>query len=227
MKNFIKNHYKLLIAAFLYLAFIIWTILVLFVDVRAIGPNDSTIGLSSVNEYFKNLLPFNETLYKITDLMMVIPFLVMGVFAFVGVIELIKRKSLLKVDSELIALAIYYVVVVVFYFVFELFVVNYRPVLIEGQLEASYPSTHTLLFITILLSAKYLVDTKYFKDKKIIKYVLNVVVAFLLVFGILARFISGVHYFSDIIAGVLLGSSLYTAYIYIVSLINKKREQII
>ena len=70
-----------------------------------------------------------------------------------GLGQLLKGKSLLKVERSILALGVFYAVVMAAYLVFEVWVVNYRPVLIEGALEASYPSSTTLLVLCVMPTA--------------------------------------------------------------------------
>ena len=131
----------------MFLTFIVFTVLVSTVDVRFIGPANSKVGLASVNEAFFKTFKGNDTLYLLTEILGYLTFLIIGAFAVLGVYQLIKGKSLKKVDVKIIALGVFYVVVLIFYVLFEVLVINYRPVLVEGELEASYPSSHTVLSI--------------------------------------------------------------------------------
>ena len=154
-----KNKKNILICVLLVLISIIYTLLVKYVDTSTIGPNGSVVGFSSLNSFVFNLTGNNMTLYKITEILGIIPILIALMYAVIGLIQVIDRKSL-KVDKELIALGILYVVVILIYVFFEKCIINYRPVIIDGVLEASYPSSHTLLSICIcgsaLLINKYL-----------------------------------------------------------------------
>ncbi|MDO4556376.1 MAG: phosphatase PAP2 family protein, partial [Lachnospiraceae bacterium] len=103
-----------------------------------------------------------------------------------------------------------YVIVIAMYLLFEIFAINYRPVLINGNLEASYPSSTTLLVLcvmpTMLMQCK-----ERMKNQRIRKVVTVVTVLFML-FMVAGRLISGVHWFTDIIGGVLLSCSLVLLY---------------
>ncbi|MBQ6129654.1 MAG: hypothetical protein IJI51_08345 [Lachnospiraceae bacterium] len=43
---------------------------------------------------------------------------------------------------------------------FEMVPINYRPVLIEGRLEASYPSSTTLLVLSVMPTLKFQADRR-------------------------------------------------------------------
>lgn len=200
-----KNKKNILICILLVLISIIYTILVKYVDTSIIGPNGSVVGFSSLNSFVFNLTGNNMTLYKITEILGIIPILIALMYAVIGLIQVIDRKSL-KVDKELIALGILYIIVILIYAFFEKCIINYRPVLIDGILEASYPSSHTLLSICICGSA-LLINKYLFNNKKIYKYV-NIVSIISMVLIVLGRLLSGVHWASDIIGSIIISITL-------------------
>lgn len=200
-----KNKKNILICVLLVLLSIIYTILVKYVDTSIIGPNGSVVGFSSLNSFVFNLTGNNMTLYKITEILGIIPILIALMYAVIGLIQVIDRKSL-KVDKELIALGILYVVVILIYVFFEKCIINYRPVIIDGVLEASYPSSHTLLSICICGSA-LLINKYLFNNEKIYKYI-NIVSIISMVLIVLGRLLSGVHWASDIIGSIIISITL-------------------
>ena len=200
-----KNKKNILICVLLVLISIIYTLLVKYVDTSTIGPNGSVVGFSSLNSFVFNLTGNNMTLYNITEILGIIPILIALMYAIIGLIQVIDRKSL-KVDKELIALGILYVVVILIYVFFEKCIINYRPVLIDGILEASYPSSHTLLSICICGSA-LLINKYLFNNKKIYKYI-NIVSIISMVLIVLGRLLSGVHWASDIIGSIIISITL-------------------
>ena len=200
-----KNKKNILICILLVLLSIIYTLLVKYVDTSTIGPNGSVVGFSSLNSFVFNLTGNNMTLYKITEILGIIPILIALMYAVIGLIQVIDRKSL-KVDKELIALGILYVVVILIYVFFEKCIINYRPVIIDGVLEASYPSSHTLLSICICGSS-LLINKYLFNNKKIYKYI-NIVSIISMVLIVLGRLLSGVHWASDIIGSIIISITL-------------------
>ena len=130
--------------------FIIWTVAVVSVDVKSVGVNGTSVGFVTLNTWFHNLTKVNMTLYNITDWAGLVPIFICMFFGGVGLIQLIKRKSLLKVDFDIIALGIYYIIVISGYIIFEMIPINYRPILINGILESSYPSSTTLLVLAVM-----------------------------------------------------------------------------
>lgn len=200
-----KNKKNILICVLLVLISIIYTLLVKYVDTSTIGPNGSVVGFSSLNSFVFNLTGNNMTLYKITEILGIIPILIALMYAVIGLIQVIDRKSL-KVDKELIALGILYIIVILIYVFFEKCIINYRPVFIDGILEASYPSSHTLLSICICGSA-LLINKYLFNNKKIYKYI-NIISIISMVLIVLGRLLSGVHWASDIIGSIIISITL-------------------
>ncbi|MBR4092607.1 MAG: phosphatase PAP2 family protein [Oscillospiraceae bacterium] len=203
-------------------AFIIWTILIQIVDVQAIGVNGTDVGFATINCWFHKLTGENMAIYYITDWMGLIPILSCMIFGVVGFIQLIKRKSLLKVDLDIIFLGIYYIVVILAYLFFEMIPINYRPILIEGTMEVSYPSSTTLLVLSVM-------PTVSFQNHRRIKNITirNVIYIFIVLFSLfmaIGRTVSGVHWLTDIIGSILFSIGLYLIYKSIVMRFDKKRE---
>lgn len=191
-------------------AFFLWTVLVCFVDVKPIGPDNSAVGFASLNSFFRNIIGVNMGLYTITDWLGLVPIGFALSFAVVGLFQFINRRSFLKVDKDILALGAYYIVVVIIYFSFEYIVINYRPVLINGKLEVSYPSSTTLLVASVMPTAILQLKVRIRNNvtRKIVLFFLSVFTVFM----IIGRLISGVHWFSDIVGGVLVSTGLFSLY---------------
>ena len=153
-----------LISGILLLIAITFTILVKVVDVKQIGVNNSSIGFATLNQFIFETTGVNIIWYHITDWLGLIPVFMAIVYAFIGLIQLIKRRSIFKVDKEIILLGLYYIIVIALYVFFEKVIINYRPILMNGFLEASYPSSHTLMTICICGSS-ILINKKLFNNK--------------------------------------------------------------
>ena len=208
MKN--KNQRNFYIATYMLLAFMLWTAAIQMIDVQAIGPQGSSVGFATINGFVHNLTGVHMSLYTITDRLGLVPlFFVMG-FALLGLIQWIQRKQLFKVDYNLLVLGGFYIVVMAVYILFEVLVVNYRPVLIEGILEASYPSSTTMLVMCVMPTAMMQINT-YIKNDILKRSVASAITAFV-IFMVIGRLISGVHWFTDIIGGVLLSAGLVLIY---------------
>lgn len=198
---------------------ITFTILVKVVDVKQIGVNNSSIGFATLNQFIFETTGVNMIWYHITDWLGLIPVFMAIVYAFIGLIQFIKRRSIFKVDKEIILLGLYYIIVIALYVFFEKVIINYRPILMNGFLEASYPSSHTLMTICICGSS-ILINKKLFNNKitKVINY-LSIIIITITVVG---RLISGVHWFTDIIGGILISSGLLMTFYSLLSIINKE-----
>lgn len=214
---------NIIISIVLIILSVLFTALVKNVDVKPIGPNESMVGFADINKLFHNLIGSNMTIYKITEVLGYILIVMALVYVFIGLKQLIKRKSLLKVDKEIYVLALFYVLVVGVYVFFEKFVINYRPILIDGLLEASYSSSHTLMSICFCGSS-IIINKKLFKNKfGDIENVLSVILILLIVIG---RIISGVNWFTDILGGIIISSTLLVIFYSIISSIKPKIERI-
>ena len=205
-----ENQRNFYIATYMLLAFMLWTAAIQMIDVQAIGPQGSSVGFATINGFVHNLTGVHMSLYTITDWLGLVPlFFVMG-FALLGLIQWIQRKQLFKVDYNLLVLGGFYIVVMAVYILFEVLVVNYRPVLIEGILEASYPSSTTMLVMCVMPTAMMQINT-YIKNDILKRSVASAITAFV-IFMVIGRLISGVHWFTDIIGGVLLSAGLVLIY---------------
>ena len=100
-------------------AFVLWTVLVYTIDIQDIGPCGSSVGLATLNGAVHSLLGTNMTLYTITDWLGLVPIFTALGFAVLGLIELIKRRSLVKVERSLLVLGIFYLIVIFVYLLFE------------------------------------------------------------------------------------------------------------
>ncbi len=218
-----KTHKQdILLCTGLFAAFALWTAAVSFVDVRAIGPRGSSVGFGALNGYIHSLFGVNMTLYTVTDWLGLIPVTFMFGFAVLGLVQLIKRKSIARVDGDILLLGAFYIILTAFYLLFEKYAVNYRPVLIDGFLEASYPSSTTLLVLCVIPTAILQFRTR-IKSRTLV----TVTAALLSVFAVfmtLGRLVSGVHWFTDIIGGALLSAALTSLYRLSVNAANRKKS---
>jgi len=211
-----KNRKNFCIAACMLLAFLLWTAAIKFVDVEAIGPQESSVGFATINRFVHNLTGVHMSLYTITDWLGLVPLMFVIGFGTLGLIQWIKRKHLLKVDCSILVLGGFYIVVMAVYILFEMLVVNYRPVLIDGILEASYPSSTTMLVMCVMPTAIMQFNVR-IKHNVLKRFAASAIIAFI-VFMIVVRLISGVHWFTDIIGGALLSAGLVLMYRVIISL---------
>jgi len=201
---------KFIIPVILSLCFLIFTILVVTIDVQPIGAGATPVGFATFNSYvhaFFGEIPF---FYVLTQLFGILAIAVAGFFALLGLIQLIKRRSLMKVDSYIIALGITYIVVIALYVLFEKLALNYRPVMTKEGAEASYPSTHTMLILTVLGTARYAIRFL-IKNKKIEK-TLEIICLVIMLLTVIGRLICGIHWCTDIIASLFISTAIVSCY---------------
>lgn len=214
-----KNKKCFYAAVFFFAAFVFWTFAVSSFDVAAIGPLDSQVGFSSLNGFFHDLTGVHLSLYHITDWLSTVPVCFCGGFGILGILQWIKRKSISKVDRSILVLGGFYAVVFAFYLFFEVFVINFRPILINGVLEASYPSSTTVLVMCIMPTAVMELRSR-MKNPVLGRFVCTGIYIFA-VLMVAARLFSGVHWLSDIIGGAFLSIALVLFYRFAVDFDGK------
>ena len=207
---------KLIVLMCLLAAFVLWTVAICFLDVRAIGPQGSSVGFAGINGFVHNLTGVHWGLYNITDWLGLVPIFVCMGFSILGLIQWIKRKSICKVDYDILVLGGFYIVTIAVYLLFESVVINYRPVLIGGSLEASYPSSTTMLVMCVMPTAVMQFNSR-IRNKLLRNIVAATLVAFI-AFMAIGRLLSGVHWLTDIVGGALLSTGLVLMYRAIVDL---------
>ena len=205
-----KKNQNLLTGILLLMGFAAWTFLIQTVDVQPIGPNGSSVGFAALNGWFHQLTGVHWTLYILTDWLGLIPIAVCLIFAGAGLVQLVRRKSLFRVDLDILLLGVYYVLIIFGYLLFEMVPINYRPVLIDGFLEASYPSSTTLLVLSVM-------PTLYFQAQRrltrnVLQQAIYIISVLFSAFMVIGRLISGVHWLTDIVGAVLLSSGIFLIY---------------
>ena len=203
-------------------AFALWTVLIRFIDVQAIGPNGSSVGFAALNKAVHETIGVHWGLYTVTDWLGLIPIGFALGFAILGLVQLVQRRSLFKVDRSILVLGGFYIVVMAMYLLFEEVVINYRPVLIDGNLEASYPSSTTMLALCVLPTAMMQLKSRirHIAVRRAVLVTLGALTAFMVV----GRLISGVHWLTDIIGGVLLSVGLVMLYAFAIKRQGKSRD---
>ena len=202
--------------------FAVWTVLIQSVDVQPIGPNGTEVGFATWNGWFHKLTGVHMAIYTITDWLGLVPIFVCMIFAGVGLVQFVKRRSICKVDYDIIVLGIYYAIVIFGYLAFEMIPINYRPILIEGILEASYPSSTTLLVLTVMPTLIF--QGKRRLEKQAAKTILCIFSYSFSIFMVLGRLVSGVHWLTDIVGAILLSRGLFYLYKGVVLLGDKEEK---
>ena len=216
-----KNRKGLIVGIGLLVAFVLWTVAVKFIDVQPIGPEGSVVGFATVNRFVHELTGANMSLYNITDWLGLVPLGFVMCFGTLGLIQWIKRKHILKVDYSILVLGGFYIVVMAVYVLFEILALNYRPVLINGILEASYPSSTTMLVMCVMPTAIMQFNERI--RNSVLRRSVTVIITAFIVFMVIGRLVSGVHWFTDIVGGALLSAGLVVLYYSVSSNFNLPR----
>ena len=212
---------ELLAGIVLLAAFALWTVLIRHIDIQNAGPNGTEIGFATVNVWFHRLIGVHLLVYTITDWLGLVPIIICMCFGTLGLAQLVKRRSLLKVDFDILLLGAYYVVVILGYLLFEMVPINYRPILIGGNLEASYPSSTTLLVLSVMPTLKYQSERRI--AKPVTRKAIAVFVIVFSAFMVLGRLIAGVHWATDIVGSVFLSSGLFMIYRFMADYTDQKK----
>lgn len=215
-----KKNQNLLAGILLLVGFAVWTFLIQEVGVQPIGPNGSSVGFAALNGWFHQLTGVHWMLYTLTDWLGLVPICVCLIFAGAGFVQLVQRKSLFKVDLDIILLGVYYVLVIFGYLLFEMVPINYRPVLIEGFLEASYPSSTTLLVLSVMPTLY--VQAQRRLTASALRQAIRIFSVLFSAFMVIGRLISGVHWLTDIVGAVLLSNGIFLIYKASVNLLCKE-----
>lgn len=202
--------------------FVIWTVLIQRVDVQTLGVNGTDIGFATINCWFHQLTGVHMEIYTITDWLGFVPIFICMIFGGIGCVQLMEGRSLFKVDYNIILLGIYYVLVVFGYLIFEMIPINYRPILIEGFMEASYPSSTTLLVLCVMPTLIEQINRR--SKNEFVKKVIKALVICFSAFMVFGRLISGVHWLTDIVGSIMLSIGLFCIYKAAVLLCYKREN---
>ena len=206
------------------LIFIVFAVMAATYNVDDIGPMDTEVGFSSLNGAMRDLLPLNPLFYDLSEYLGYLAIAAAGAFGVLGAAQMIKRKSLLKVDKKILAMGGLYVLLAAAYLLFEVVVINYRPVIMPGETlpEASFPSSHTML-VCVIMGGAFVVMKDYVKNRGL-RVALQIAALAVAALTVVARLMSGVHWLTDIVGGVILSLALVTLYSEVCSIIESKKE---
>ena len=202
--------------------FVLWTILIMSVDVQNVGQRGTAIGVAAFNTWFHRLTGVHMRLYAITDWLGLVPIAVCMCFGILGLAQLIRRRSLFKVDPDIILLGVYYIIVIAAYLIFEMIPINYRPIPIDGYMEASYPSSTTLLVLSVMPTLVLQIKRRF--QNKAIRFTVYIFAVSFSAFMVIGRLISGVHWATDIIGSVFLSFGLFELYHSAVMYLDRRKE---
>ena len=206
----------------LMLLFILWTVLIRCVDVQPVGPEGTKVGFAAWNVRLHDLTGVHMFLYTITDWLGLVPIFICGCFGIIGLCQWIQRKKLFRVDPDILLLGVYYLLVISGYLIFEMVPVNYRPILIDGFLEASYPSSTTLLVLSVMPTLKFQADRRC--GNQAFRRLAGWFSVLFSAFMVVGRLVSGVHWATDIIGSVFLSAGLFLLYCAAVAYTDRKKN---
>lgn len=190
--------------------FLIWTLSVRFIDIQYITATGTSVGFATLNIFFHELIRVNMPLYILTDWLGLLPIGIAFCFAVIGLIQMLKRKSLFKVDYTILLLGAFYIAVILIFLFFEIVVINYRPILIDGNLEPSYPSSTTMLSLCVMPTALPYLTSKV--KNRSLRLTATLFISFFTAFMLIGRLLSGVHWLTDIIGGIFISTALVLIY---------------
>lgn len=194
-------------AAFAAILFVLFTVLVACWDVRPAGPAQTDVGMATVNGLVFDAVGIHPVWKDVTEWLGAVAILTALAFALEGLWQLIRRKSLLRVDRNLWALAGFYLLLAACWLLFEKLAINCRPVLLGAEPEPSYPSSHVLLVVGVMGSASAQLCAAYPEKRKLCAWARGT--AFLLsAAAAIGRLLAGVHWFTDVVGALLLCFSL-------------------
>ncbi len=154
---------------------------------------------------------------KATDIILITALLVLGVFAALGLYQLINRKSLKKVDRNLLAFIPTFLIMFVIYIIFEKFlIINVRP---DGSGEPSFPSTHTMIVATVFFIT--MLNLKKYVNQKPLRIILSIVMLILICLTAVGRVLANKHWPTDVLGGVIFSVVLAGIY-YVIAKPSKK-----
>ena len=219
MKKKTKNYFA--VSGLMFLVFVLFTILVACYNVEPVGPDESSVGFADINRYVFQLLGVHLLWYHITDWLGVGAILFAFGFAMLGLCQLIRRKSLRNMDARLFVLGAFYILVIACYLFFEQVVINYRPVILGEGLEASYPSSHTVIVVCIMATAA-MQFRALCPNRRNWCLSMNITASLLITVTVAGRLISGVHWFTDIVGGLLLSAALIALFCAVVKWLEEQ-----
>jgi undecaprenyl-diphosphatase len=207
---------KLCVAGLFYVLWLVLIVLLCLTDRQPVGPEGTTVGLAALNVTMMTLIGVYGVdgsgvrmgVYELTEYLGYFSLLIAACFALLGLVQLIRRRSLKKVDRQILAMGGLFIALAVLYVFFEKVIVNYRPFVLPGESgpEASFPSSHTMLTCTILGSAAMVL--KSYVKRPALCTLLKALCVLLILAMICGRFLCGCHWFTDILGGVLASLAL-------------------
>lgn len=154
----------------------------------------------------------------ITNVILITSIITLAVFVFLGLYQWISRKSIKKVDRQLLWMPVPLILMVITYLLFQyVFVLNTRP---NGSGESSFPSTHVMVVATIFFIAMMILP-KYVKSKPI-RIILDVLMVVMISLTSVGRVAADMHWVLDVIGAVVF-AFIFTEVYYLI--IHRKKKK--
>ncbi len=187
--------------------FLILLILLLTVDRK--GNVEGQIGLYGLNKTFL-VNQYKESWDGLSDVILYISLGFLVGLAIYVLYQVSNKKNLLKVDKDILFVGCGILIIIFFWILFDkILIINYRPILVKMEAEASFPSTHVMLTTFILLSSGYCITKR--ESKNLIHTILGYAGFSCLVFiCVLGRILSSMHWMTDCLGGFLIGFGLFS-----------------
>ena len=158
---------------------------------------------------------------KITNIILITSLVVLGIFVILGLCQWISRKSLKKVDKELLWFSLPLALMAITYVVFDKFLIlNTRP---DGSGETSFPSTHVMVATTIFLLTAIILP-KYIKSKVACAVLYLFMLAFIVLISV-GRVLANKHWTSDVLGAIGFSFIFVAIYCLIYQLIIKRKKK--
>ncbi len=207
--NALKNK-EWLFPVLFFIIFVLFTVACATVDVQPVGPDGTSVGFAALNGAVHDAIGISDFWYDFSQALGYASFAIIAFYGLTGLTQWIKRKNMLKVDSDILALGVFYLIVLAFYFIFSKTSINMRPVILDGELKPSYPSSHVMMAVSVYGSALLRIFRSILPKR--VKTPLAIALALLMVLLIGSRLLSGVHWLTDILGGIMLSCAMIVSY---------------
>jgi len=220
-----NNRGKLYTAGVFYVLWLLLIVLLCLVDRQPVGPEGSVVGLATMNTGAMAMIGVGGSngsglrmgLYNLTEYLGYLAILVLCIFALMGLVQLIRRRSLKGVDRQIIAMGGLFVAAIILYVFFEKVVINCRPFVLPGETgpEPSFPSSHTVLVMVIMGSAGMVL--KNYVKKGWLCTVLRALAVLITVVMVVGRLLCGCHWLTDILGGIFVSCAMLALFDAVIS----------
>ena len=197
-----KRQSWFLIATTLTVFFVVFTLTLKLVDMQS--DSSQFIGWASINIWWRDLIGVHFSWHIISHFIALISLLVLTGILIWQVITVFHRRKLSALTRNWWVFDITLLALGLSYLLFQIVAINYRPIQVDGAIEISYPSSHSLLITTTWLLIIFRLRREI--QSQTWRRILIIVGWTLMLTGVIARLLCGYHWFTDIVGGVLLGT---------------------